>query len=102
MEILSKSKAGLTVKLMADKISFAYMDKANNIFYDFDQYRLNRIFDSLKGKKGTFIEEYKGISKSELNHIQTQNNKDLNRLVKKTGLAESAGIVTIFKNKGII
>ncbi len=102
MEILSKSKNGLTVKLMTDKIAYAYMDKANNIFYDFDQYRLNRIFESLKGKKGIFVEKYKGISESELNQIQKENNKEIDKLVKKTSLAESGGIFTMFKNKGII
>lgn len=102
MEILSKSKAELTVKIMTDKIGYAYMDKANNIFYDFDEYRLNRIFESLKGKKGTFIEEYKGITKSELYQIQKENNKEIDKLINKTGIARSGGIFTMFKNKGII
>ena len=99
---LSKTKRGLTVKLQADKKSYAYLSESDNIIYDFDDYRLNRTFDSLKGKKGVFVEKYKGITKAQLEQIQSQNNREINRLTNKVGLAESGGIGTMFKNKGII
>lgn len=100
MELI-KSNKGLTVKLIRDKIGFAYIcEKSGNIIYDFDEYRLNRTFNDLKGRKGVFIEKYTALSEIQLKKIQKQNNDEVERLIKKIGLARSGGIAAMLSNKG--
>lgn len=101
MELIKTNK-GLTVKLIRDKIGFAYMcEKSGNIIYDFDEYRLNRTFNDFKGRKGVFIEKYTALTEIQLKKIQKQNNEEVERLIKKTGLAHSGGgIATMLSNKG--
>ena len=100
MELI-KSNKSLTVKLIRDKIGFAYIcEKSGNIIYDFDEYRLNRTFNDLKGRKGVFIEKYTALSEIQLKKIQKQNNDEVERLIKKIGLARSGGIAAMLSNKG--
>ena len=99
MELI-KTKKNLTVKLITDKIGFAYISESGNIFYDFDEYRLNRTFESLKGRKGIFIERYKALTEAQVKSIQKQNNAEIKQLIKKVGLAESNALKTMLSNKG--
>ncbi len=98
---LTKTNKSLTVNIIIDNPSKFCLNKNGEIRY-FDNDLLLSEFSFLKEakKKGVFNIYFTSITAKQHNEIIKMQNKNINRLINKTGLAISGGLVTMLKNKG--
>lgn len=100
MKMLQKEIRGLKVVIQYDRPSKYYLNKVGDIVTDLDEYRLNRMLDYLKGKKGAFTEQFTAINEEEYAKLLKADTKWLNQEIKRSGRAKTGGIATMLTNKG--
>ena len=105
MKIAEFKHKKLSIELNANKLSDVYLDSAGNpIFHSDIEYWIKReanyILNGKQEIKPCYSINLTAFSKSQLNQRNKIADNWVNNQVKKIGIAETGGIITMLKSKG--